>query len=664
MTGSKIAIVGGGMGGLSTAWHLSTDGWQDRYGSITVYQRGWRLGGKGASSRGRAGRIEEHGLHVLLGYYHETFRMMDVCYAELDRSSTDAGCPIKAWSDAVLPASDIGLADREDGSYSPWVMRFPSTPGRPEHDAGGDLDLADVVVRSLQLLTYFHAGADQPPGAWGAVEAARVLRGMGITALAGVLETLRRSGAVVPGFDDIVRTAVTRLRSTILADSQVDLRTWDLVDLVLTNLQGILADGLLRRPDGFSAINQLDYRAWLARHGAQPSTVDSAIVRGMYNLVFAYREGDVDQPAFAAGLGLQLATRMLLAYDGAIFWKMTAGMGDVIFAPLYQALVRRGVRFEFFHRLDDIELTGSRISGLTMARQVGLVREPYEPLREYGGLPGWPDEPDADQLHPDQPWAGDTEVFTGSRHDVEQLHLVDGSDFDEVVLAVSLGMIPHVAKSLLAASPVWRDMVDNVGTVATQAAQVWLRSSDHQLGWTGPDGITLSAFASPFDTWASMPHLLDHEQWENRPGAVAYFCGVLGDNEDQSADAVRRRAVSFLGGKMRDLWPDAYSDDGFRWSELVGGGEGPDRFEDQYWRANTDPSDRYVQSLPGSDIYRLKPGETGFENLSVAGDWTDSGLNAGCVEAATRSGRLAAGAIEQRLQPSSGEGGENREDHD
>ena len=42
---------------------------------------------------------------------------------------------------------------------------------------------------------------------------------------------------------------------------------------------------------------------------------------------------------------------------------------------------------------------------------------------------------------------------------------------------------------------------------------------------------------------------------------------------------------------------------------------------------------------------RLKPGSTGFDNLVVAGDWTDSGMNAGCVEAATRSGQLAAEAV-------------------
>lgn len=83
------------MAGLATAWELSAGDWRSRLESITVYQRGWRLGGKGASSRGRYGRIEEHGLHVLLGYYDATFRVLREVYGELDRASTDPACPIR-----------------------------------------------------------------------------------------------------------------------------------------------------------------------------------------------------------------------------------------------------------------------------------------------------------------------------------------------------------------------------------------------------------------------------------------------------------------------------------------------------------------------------------------------------------------------------------------
>ena len=60
---------------------------------------------------------------------------------------------------------------------------------------------------------------------------------------------------------------------------------------------------------------------------------------------------------------------------------------------------------------------------------------------------------------------------------------------------------------------------------------------------------------------------------------------------------------------------------------------------------NIDPSDRYVQSVPGSDQYRLRPDESGYDNLVLAGDWTDCGLNAGCIEAAVMSGLQAANAL-------------------
>jgi uncharacterized protein with NAD-binding domain and iron-sulfur cluster len=66
---------------------------------------------------------------------------------------------------------------------------------------------------------------------------------------------------------------------------------------------------------------------------------------------------------------------------------------------------------------------------------------------------------------------------------------------------------------------------------------------------------------------------------------------------------------------------------------------------EQYWRANVDPSDRYVQSLPGTDHLRLRPDDSGFANMVLAGDWTDNGLNAGCIEAAVLSGLKAANAV-------------------
>ena len=206
--------------------------------------------------------------------------------------------------------------------------------------------------------------------------------------------------------------------------------------------------------------------------------------------------------------------------------------------------------------------------------------------------------------------------------------------------------------------PEWKDMLENLGTVATQSFQLWLCEGEAGLGWSHP-GSTLSSFQEPFSTWASMPQLVDAEGWpgEHRPGTVAYFCGALDapvpagpTDAARQHTRVRHNAVSFLQRDIRHLLPEAVDDHGFRWDLLCGGGDlvGSDRFDSQYWTANVDPSDRYVQSLPGTDRFRLRSDESGYDNLFLAGDWTDSGLNAGCIEAAVVSGLQAANAVRRR----------------
>ena len=76
--------------------------------------------------------------------------------------------------------------------------------------------------------------------------------------------------------------------------------------------------------------------------------------------------------------------------------------------------------------------------------------------------------------------------------------------------------------------------------------------------------------------------------------------------------------------------------------------QGRARLDAQYCTANVDPSDRYVQSPPGSAIHRLRADEAGYQNLFLAGDWTNCGLNAGCIEAAVLSGLQAANAVRGR----------------
>jgi uncharacterized protein with NAD-binding domain and iron-sulfur cluster len=656
------------MAGLSTAWELSSGDWRGRLGSICVYQRGWRLGGKGASSRGPHGRIEEHGLHVLLGYYDATFRLLREVYGELDRERTDPACPVRTWQAAVTPTGDVGLADRDGDSWTSFVTRFSGNDALPGEPGAEDRPLTpvDVAARGLRLLADFLRSAapaptpgriflsTSPSPGPAPSDLGTLLRGAGLTALAGMLEGLERTSRLAAGgLSDLplaqglaatLRASRDELRAALSADPAMR-RTWQLVDLVVSCLQGMAADGLLAGR-GYDRIDHLDFREWLAGHGAAAETLDSPIVRGMYDLAFAYEGGDRARPRFAAGLGLSLAGRMLFDFKGSIFWRMQAGMGEIVFAPVYEALARRGVEFRFFHKLDRLRLgPGRSVAAIDLTRQADLApgRDHYEPLVRVGGVPCWPGRPLVGQLAADPGDALESHAWPGEGTGTETL--VAGEDFEVAVLAVSVGMLPHVAADLVAADPAWRSMVDRVATVATRSAQLWLDASEAELGWRGPPGVTLSGFGDTFDTWASMSHLLPREGWPSPggPRSLAYLCGAMPDGEDD----VRWTLQQFLEDEVGALWPGSRGADGFRWNLLWDdeGRCGPERLRAQYLRADLDPSDRYVQSLPGSGRHRLAPGRTGFDNLAVAGDWTACGLDAGCVEAATRSGVLAARAI-------------------
>jgi uncharacterized protein with NAD-binding domain and iron-sulfur cluster len=222
------------------------------------------------------------------------------------------------------------------------------------------------------------------------------------------------------------------------------------------------------------------------------------------------------------------------------------------------------------------------------------------------------------------------------------------------VFAIPPAMGRLVCRRLAAQRADWREMLERVGTVATHAFQVWLRPDERALGWPHP-GTTMSAFTRPFDTWASMSHLVDLEDWgaAGSPRTVAYFCSTLaedGPGPDAGAAAhTRAQAVRFLERHGRQFWPNAVdpATGGFRWDYLCADSDlrGPERFGTQFWTANTDPSDRYVQALPGTDASRLRPDGSGYANLVLAGDWTDCGINAGCIEAAAVSGLQAANAL-------------------
>lgn len=638
---------------------------------------GWRLGGKGASGRGKHDRIEEHGLHLWMGFYENAFRLMRECYAE--RAADGVERRLNDWREAFTPAHDVAVVDRtRDGTWDAWLAQFPCGRGLPGDpiESGSPFTIANYLRQSASLLAALLRSA-QPKGTTPSLSGFGQLAALGgiveaVETLLVLLDTMAPE-PVCAAIDTQTRliesiAAVARRQLEALVDRDPALlRVWQVADIILAILRGSTVHGLAFDPRGFDALNDYDWREWLMMHGASQRSVDSGFMRGIYDLAFAFEDGDVNRPSLAAGVALRGAMRMFFTYRGALFWRMSAGMGDVVFSPLYEVLKRRGVRFEFFHRLRNVCLSPTNAPGLPYVDALELDVQAkiksggeYQPLVDVHGVPSWPAEPDYAQLANGATLQRERRMFEAhwDERRVGRKTLRVGTDFDFVVLGVSIGAIPYVASELLARSPRWADMVRHVKSVPTQALQLWVRADAAQLGWPHPP-INLSGFVEPFDTWADMSHLIPEESFSEDVGSVAYFCSVLPDAippdgvTEEFARAqrakVRQNAIDFLDRDVREIWPNACNaNGGFDWSLLAGStARGSKAIDSQYFTANVNPSDRYVLSLPGSSRYRISPLDLTFDNLTIAGDWTASGLDSGCIESAVMSGRLAAHALSQ-----------------
>jgi uncharacterized protein with NAD-binding domain and iron-sulfur cluster len=134
----RIAILGGGIGAITTAFELTKrPDWKDQFESITVYQMGWRLGGKGATGRNSkiSDRIEEHGLHVFMGFYDNAFNMMKDVYDECAAKNLTPRSPFPTIEHAFSPLNLIVLTEDVGKQFELWPMLWPKNPGKPGDSA-------------------------------------------------------------------------------------------------------------------------------------------------------------------------------------------------------------------------------------------------------------------------------------------------------------------------------------------------------------------------------------------------------------------------------------------------------------------------------------------------------------------------------------------------
>lgn len=685
----KIAVLGGGAGSMGALWALtSLPNAAERF-DITVYQMGWRLGGKGASGRNAefGNRIEEHGLHVWGGFYRNAFRMMREIYA----AQPDDGRLFKQWSDAFKRHSAVQLEELVDGSWMPWPIELAEDPENdPDSDptSGGELpppgEYLHLILDALKDLlddarAEFHA---PPPPQAGIVAGGWLQRlrqevetvtgdvaGMVTRQTPHALVTAARDlAAVLPGdpqlHSDLHLAAIANLiidadeaaraiSHVLIAPTHQDRRLTIMISLVRATIVGLIRDDVLRR--GFESINDLDWTGWMAKHGASPEAQKSAPVRGIYDYVFGYEKGDGDRPSLEAGTAVNGLLRLFFTFKGSLFWEMQAGMGDVVFAPTYEVLKARGVKFQFFHRIEQLlpDATRTIVDSIVVRRQAAIAGGvEYQPLVRINQVPSWPSQPDWSQLVDGQAletvnfesaWSAPTGSLVTLKH---------GVDFDDVILGISLEGVKHVCKDLPAPDSAFQQMLDKVQTVQTCSMQLWLTADADGIGAPAVPRIA-SCYVDNLNTFSDMTFLLARETWPAEgPKYIGYFCGQLPDADvippfsdttfpAQQMARMKRESIAWIETNLRTIWTD------FEWSQLFdqSNAEGSSRIDSQYLRVNIDPSERYVLSLPGTSKFRLRAGQSGFSNLFFTGDWVRTSINAGCVEAAVMAGMDAAASL-------------------
>jgi len=749
----RVAVLGGGAGALSTALALSDPELGGRY-QVTVYQMGWRLGGKGASGRNAAfdERIEEHGIDVWFGFYDNAFKLLRDCYDTLRDSGwlSPAGTPCVIdhviddvpGKGAFYPHEHFVVNElrttNKGSDWSKWNLFIPNNGLSPGNSDPVPPEKSLAFTRATEMLASLtevrksegdsaaeglraDSGPAMPPV--GETEEEQIFRRYaqqrteleGVTAPLDVEDYLRQAldGIAAPALDDALAVEkkegllsekakfALRLRFTAwaLRNARRVLKLFDRGDkghrlylacdtfaAVATGLAKDVFNGDVNPSDALQALDQHDLRDWLREHGADPDYVMSnPTVRFIYNSAFAFKDGDHKQPSIAAGAALRGVLQLFLGYKGAFAYRMSSGMGDVVFSPIYEVLHRRNVRFEFFHRVDDLQ-TGDNARGEPVISEIHFTRQAqlkgdggeYAPLRWVEGFPCWPSEPDWTQLRNgdglrDEVQAGRVDLeapreLTGAGPDEKERVLCVDEDFDEVVLAIPVAALGKITSNLAEhreIGPTWSDMLAATATTPTQGFQVWFRGSLKDLQWGGPPAV-FGTYIEPIDTYIDMsPALALEKRRHDDVKSLAYFCGVFDRIEGETKAAADRRAfenaVEHLTQHGPYFWPALKSGDQFEWrllwSEAAGDGSPLARFKaSQYARANVLPSELYTLNLPNTSQFRLPPDAANdprrrfWRNLSLAGDWTRNPINLGCVEATVMTGLIAARGIVSRRQ--------------
>ena len=502
MARERVVIVGGGIAGLTCAWHLSrTPELRERYEVELIEARGVP-GGKLASTRDpeQGWRSLEHGLHVWFGFYENAFALVREVH---ERWRRPEGCPLQTWKDAFRPHSFTPIGRKVQGEVGWFPVQWPTNAdepgdGRVQLTGWGAVTQALSTFQAAVRVLLLKAGVPLP------AKARRPWRTGPLVAFEGLqLNDVDGLRSGLQALDRLIRPLV----APYTAENVDAHAAMALLEVGLAFFLGLLDPKWGVHEDwDLSRIDHLDFREWLIEAGGDPDVVKHwGGVKALYDTTFQVQDG---RPSFAAGVAARVVIRVCTQYNGAVLYHLNAGMGEAVIAPLWEVLEDQGVRLRL----------GCRLVGLDRVE----LRPVEEPLLDWRGLRVWN----------------------------EGVRLGDPTEealsWEHLVLALPLPA--HRGEAWLAAlreDARFSRMLDAPSLVKTEAVQLWMPKTLEGMGWTRARPA-LVGWPHPMSIWADMSHLLPLSDTDAR--SLHYFCGPHRPGRDWEEQLDRR-----LGRE----WPDA-----------------------------------------------------------------------------------------------------------
>lgn len=372
-------------------------------------------------------------------------------------------------------------------------------------------------------------------------------------------------------------------------------------------------------------LDEHSFTAWAISTGLDRELTRKSWFRYVLDLAFNYpHEGS----AYVGARGF----RALLGYENSEVFYLNGGLSEVIIAPLAARLAALGGKVEFCEKATALTLDPRT------RRVTEVVTTPMARPRPIAGVfdhVDWEPLGGGYSLEENPYPKGDPAPASGATPRTRRL----GIDFDEIVSTLPI----ESTKALLRTTPRFEEAVLaepqlariwHLRTVASTSLRVWFPKKvmpsdfDTVVMGTPQPAATIIDYTNVLDELRRGPYGSVVE-WEGQEGLFGDFT----DEEIVRMTLDRFVELPFVDRRNVSIDDVMAQRNGHRWQ----------------FRRNTAHHMRYILMEPGHWKYRPEPARSPYENLTFAGDWMNSSQPTASMEAAVRTGRVAAAILRERV---------------